>query len=147
MFRDNSNEMEIKAETGPFPVTEEEKKLCSQSSHLIDLVQKVAEPWMSKRWSKTLHNLMRSETQLFMLCRWLMDPNIELIKRQCGVASIFYHCDFKFQPFTITKLKGDSLWVRMRKSLGKGHQAQVDQLYRALKTYVEPVSLGFINAK
>lgn len=136
--------MEIKAATGPFPTTEEEKKLGSQSAHLIALVQKVAEPWMSKRATKTLDNLMRAEPQLFTLCRWLDSPDLELIKRQHLVAAIFYHCEFKFDPFVIVKLKGDSLWVRLRKSLGKEHQAQVDQLYQALKAYVEPVSLEFM---
>jgi len=138
--------MEVKAASNvPFPITEEEKKLRSQAAQLVGLVTKVAEPWMCKRATKTLDNLMSAQTQLFMLCKWLDDTELEPIKRRYGVASIFYHCDFKFEPFAIVKLKGDSLWDRLRKSLGKTHQAQVDELYTALNAYVEPVALGFIS--
>lgn len=139
--------MEIKAATGPFPITDEEKKLGSQAAHLTVLVLKVAEPWMSKRATKTLDNLMMAHTQLYLVRDWLADADLEPAKRKRGVAAIFYHCEFKFEPFAIVKLKDKSLWDRLRKSLGKEHKVQVEELYTALKVYVEPVALQFISAK
>ena len=138
---------ETKAATGPFRLTEEEKKLYAQTADLIALVQEVKEPWMCKRRTKTLDNLMDAELELWSTRRWLNSTHLDSLKRRYLVAAKVYHCDFTFEPFRVVKLKGSPFWDRMRKSLGKEHQAQVDELYRALKAYVESVSLQFISAK
>lgn len=65
-------------------------------------------------------------------------------RSQMRVAGVVYNCSC--DP-VVAKLKGESLWDRMRKSLGKEHWPQIDELYTALKAYVEPVSLAFISAK
>lgn len=129
-----------------FPFTAEERKLHGDVTSLIAIVQALKLPWMSKRRTQTLDNLMAAELGLMSTRRWLESARLNSLQRRYLVAAKVYHCDFTVEPFRATKLKGDSFWDRMRKSLGKEHQAQVDKLYTALKAYVDSVSLFFISA-
>lgn len=134
---------ETKAAPDPSPLTDEEQKISAQVTKLRASLDEARRPWMNKRWNKTLERMARCEGQLTVVLLHLrLDPS-EPLRRKAQVASLVYHRD----PFSFVKLKGESLWVRLRKSLGKEHQAQIDELYRALKAYVESVSLQFISAK
>ncbi len=125
---------------------EEEKKIRSLITGLLAVVHVAMEPWMGKRRTKILDRLMQSVYRLEIMATYLT-TDVELFKRQILIATLVYHCDLRWDPFSVVKLKGESLWDRLRKSLGKEHQAQVDELYTALKAYVEPVALQFISAK
>lgn len=126
--------------------TEEEKKIRSLVAGLLAVVHVAMEPWMGKRRTKILDRLMQSVYKLEIMATYLT-TDVELFKRQILIATLVYHRDLRWDPFSVVKLKGESLWDRLRKSLGKEHQAQVEELYTALKVYVEPVSLQFISAK
>lgn len=126
-----------------YPPSLDEYKLKMRVLDLTALVSKIQETRMKKQGSADLENLIDGQHKLHSVCRWLVNARLEPIGRQYAVAGIVYHADFEFDPFTIFKLPGDSIWTRLKKSMPREHHPQVDKVYELLKAYVAPVASEF----
>jgi hypothetical protein len=123
------------------PVSDRERQLKQQILDLYEVVHQATEPWMSKRWSKTLERLSKAEGTLMMMNSRIANPKCQSAMRLLTTGLYVYNMSLgskgknQFIPG-----KSESVWEQLSKALPADKRPLAVQLRVALEEHVKPIA-------
>lgn len=141
--RHNSNKMSVDVH----PVSDKERQLKEQILALYEVVHQATEPWMSKRWSKTLGRLSKAEGTLMLMNSKIANPKYQPAMRLLTVGLYTYNVNLGEGKNQFIPGKGESVWEQLQKALPADKRPQAAQLRVALEEHVKPIAHLLQNLK
>ncbi len=129
------------------PVSDQERQLKQQTLDLYGVVEKVMDPWMKKRQTKTLDRLFGATMDLLRMADWIDDPEISQDKRKILVGLCVYNMSLGKGKNQFIPNKSESVWEQLQKALPADKRPLAVQLRVALEEHVKPIAHLFAPKK
>lgn len=127
------------------PVSDQERQLKQQILDLYQVVHQATEPWMCKRWSKTLERLSKAEGTLMLMNSRVANPKYQSAMRLLTTGLYVYNMSAGKGKNQFIPNKSESVWEQLQKALPADKRPLAVQLRVALEEHVKPIAHLFIQ--